>query len=324
MLHRIKTILVICFSLLILTVAVAAQETDSESITPNNITRLVEHAALPLTDVAHVEWSPSGTILAAATPNGVYLFDSGNWTAEPVLLGDEPFTATDLAFSPDGDLLAIASGSQIRLWSTASRRELGTFDGNEPIAFSPNGNTLAFTNGVALVLFDVARDNEVAIAEGHTDRITDVVFSPAGGVFSTTSLDMTLRYWDDETGEQLGFQRSRRRPLLVADVSPNGAIIASGARRGVIRILNMVMTTERTLSMGLSSDVTSVDFGDMTGVLVAVSGNTMQAWNTSGHEPILNMTIGDAPLIQSIFSPDETYIATIGQDDMLRIWAVED
>jgi WD40 repeat protein len=60
--------------------------------------------------------------------------------------------AAAAAFSPDGRILATAIDSSIRLWDTATRRQIGTpmTAGPGPayaVAFSPDGRTLATAGG---------------------------------------------------------------------------------------------------------------------------------------------------------------------------------
>src|SRR5262249_16930109 len=54
---------------------------------------------------------------------------------------------TSLSFSPDGKTLASAGGGGIRLWETATGREVAQLKGPEgsieAIAYSPDGRTLA-------------------------------------------------------------------------------------------------------------------------------------------------------------------------------------
>jgi len=52
-----------------------------------------------------------------------------------------------MAFSPDGKILASASGNMIRLWDTSTGKPVGTpltsSTHIKALAFSPNGSTLA-------------------------------------------------------------------------------------------------------------------------------------------------------------------------------------
>jgi WD40 repeat protein len=104
--------------------------------------------------------SPSGHLLAVDTESGAVLVD-GKTGKEKQLL---PRTTSHVAaaFSPDGRMLATASGPDgaVTLWETASIRERRTFPGHgqpvRTIAFSPDGSRLATgSNDTTVLIWDV-------------------------------------------------------------------------------------------------------------------------------------------------------------------------
>jgi WD40 repeat protein len=109
---------------------------------------------LPGVAVADVKVSPDGKYVAlAAATRRVQLFTADR--LEPAgAIARHPFELTRLAYSPDGRILATASGSDddvVRLWDTRTTNLIAELraQGNavEALQFSPDGKTLATASG---------------------------------------------------------------------------------------------------------------------------------------------------------------------------------
>jgi WD40 repeat protein len=61
------------------------------------------------------------------------------------------------------------------------------------VAFSPDGKMLAAATGRAVHLWDIATGNQLRTLEGHSQSITGVVFMPDGRSLASSSLDGTIR-----------------------------------------------------------------------------------------------------------------------------------
>ena len=188
-----------------------------------------------------VEFSPAGGLLAHSEESGVYLRELPSMTSIAVL----PAASRALAFSPDGERLAVSEGGEVvELWSVLNpaplfRLNVGCFFGLA--RFSPDGAFLALGCDDATVrLWDLSSRLEVArmthnssvgllsfTADGRylvtatSEPFTDL--SPFGDeTVWTWSLDHQPFHAPGQLIERLYFPRGASRPAL----SPDGRYLA--------------------------------------------------------------------------------------------------
>jgi WD40 repeat protein len=164
--------------------------------------------------VTGAAFSPDGRFLAAAsaepyedmkqTDNSIWLWDlaSGELLREFGAAGGYPF-AGEVAFSPDGTLLVVASHGQqeVQIWDPTSGKLLHTLEGGgSTVAFSPDGRLLAsgdlYIDGENTVhLWDTCTGQQLQVLKGHTMGAVNVAFSPDGRLLATGATDGTIRLW---------------------------------------------------------------------------------------------------------------------------------
>ena len=108
----------------------------------------------------------------------------------------------------------------------------GEISGN--IAYSPDGTRLAVASTIGIWLYDTSTHQEVALLTGHTDRVYSVTFSPDGGTLASGSRDETIRLWDVVAGVHKHTLTGHTYSVSSVTFSPDGRTLASGSEDGTV------------------------------------------------------------------------------------------
>jgi eukaryotic-like serine/threonine-protein kinase len=230
-----------------------------------------------------VAFHPHGRVLALAGARdwSALFYD----TANGALLGGLPWhdrPATDIAFSPDGKLIASGdTAGTLLLWNFESRSvraEIQAHDGVvSRIAFHPRGTMLASVSFRGCVrLFDVGSGRLLASLK-HPGRIYGIAFNPDGSRLATACQDSTIQLWDTRYFEKVAELRGHQAYVHAVTFSADGTRLVSGSGDHTVRVWDT-----RHLGAG-SSDLSgrSPGSGENIGVRWIRHGD-QTSWNDNG------------------------------------------
>jgi WD40 repeat protein len=233
--------------------------------------RLKETLSGDRKDVNSIVLSPDGELLASGgRDNKVRLWETASWQMQHVLEGDEDpralaesaegFSVSTMAFSPGGQLLAVAHGGLVRgepmqsidyltVWDGATwrvkRRLLLGVDQYRifSIAFAPDSRRLVIGHSRplgegAILIWDVVTGEKRTLVPylewGPTEvRVVsrDETMVIAGGEFEVAVLDLA-------TGKPRG-KLALSRSLTSLAVSPDEKLLAIGDSKGTVTLWNL-------------------------------------------------------------------------------------
>ena len=242
----------------------------------------------------------------------------------------------EIAYSPDGTRLAVASSIGIWLYDAQTDEALDLLTGHtswvSSVSFSPDGNTLASGSDDGTVrLWDANTGRPLRTLTGHTSWVLSVSFSPDGNTLASASLDDTVRLWDANTGSSLRTLTGHTDSVYSVSFSPDGNTLASGSRDNTVRLWDATTGSPLRTLTGHTSGVESVSFSPDGNTLASGSDDaTVLLWELApapaASEKIAEdvntdgvVNIQDVVLVASNFGKTGENVADVNNDGVVNI-----
>jgi len=247
-----------------------------------------------------------------------------------------------LAYSPDGTLLAAASGTpgktgEVKLFQAQGGELVKTLatlpDLALTVAFSPDGRRLA-SGGAdnAIRVYEVTSGKPELVIEQHADWVMALAFSPDGAHLASASRDKSARYFDAQTGALQNSYLGHGEPVFSVAFSADGRQIFSAGRDRKIHGWEAAVQTasdkkkdapKPLLLGGFDGDIMHIVFQD--GQIFSVSADK-QVRQQGVEKKSGPRTLGhhnDVPYSLALHAASQR-LATGSYDGQVRLWNLAD
>lgn len=226
----------------------------------------------------------------------------------------------DVAFSPDGETMATASGPSVHLWEIASGRKIQTLTGRSyvrSLAFSPEGSSLASVDGDSVKIWDLLTGQETIAFQVDDKMPTSVTFSPDGRRLATIAGRIPrypeVQLWDVENGQNSLTMKCSSTNVGNAAFSPDGKQLAWVNDNHSVEIRDPTSgALVRTWNVDVSFTARGLEFSP-DGTRLAGGG---LIWNAATGERLGNV----AMMSVMAFSPDGKRLVSSGFRDSVCVW----
>jgi hypothetical protein len=251
--------------------------------------------ATPAAPVAALAYRLDGKLLAASGYGEVLLLDPANGDLLDKLSGQKP-KVTALAFSRDGQRLAVASGE---------------------------ASQAAEVRIYVVPLDGLPDPKSEQVLSGHKDLVYDLAFSPDGKVLATCGYDRLIKLWDVATGKELNTLKDHSDTIYGVAFSPDGQWLASGAADRAVKIWE-VATGKRLHTLGEATDWIYAVAWSPDGQRVAAAGvdKSIRVWQVTadGVKLVQSAFAHEKPVVRLVYSADGQTLYSLGEDRVLKAW----
>ena len=274
--------------------------------------------------VTSLAFAPDSLCLASGSlDKAVRLWDTTTGKFQQMFGHSGPIQ--DVSFSADGQIIAAAAETGIKLWDVRSRHAVCSISDPRTVSsvnMSPDGNTFAAgMSSNSIMVWDRRTLSQVWTLPGHTGAVRSLAYSPNSRVIASGSQDKTVGVWDIATGsivQHIKAHSGIMKYVTAVAFSPNGILLASASLDATVKIWEAA-SGALLLTLNAGAMVHDVTFSADGGLVMAATMYEVKSWSIDGGN--LHRFVPHKKSIDAVgMSKDGKYLATGSYDKMVKIW----
>jgi WD40 repeat protein/predicted acylesterase/phospholipase RssA len=290
-----------------------------------------EHGACVAVLTAHtdqvysVAFNKDSTLLATgAEDQQVLLWNTAGWVMADKIRARGRVRC--VAFSPDGNLLAIAD-ERLNLWRLQSRElaEVALTIGRymRRVTFSGDGSSLACLGEDGVISFvDVGSRTLVSSMQPHP-KVRSIDFSSDGRYLAAGLENGRIQIWEWPTGKKHAEFDAHSLPIRTIAYRPGADLVISGSDDQSVKIWNANTRQCLRTIKGFANAVRGVAYnGRRREIVAGGQDGIVRLWRRDGSDPLPAMELrGHTETVQSVaFAPNGAVLASGSNDHTARLW----
>jgi mono/diheme cytochrome c family protein len=257
---------------------------------------------------------------AASKPGEVLRFSDMGWGVQ------------SLAYSPNGNFLAAGKSDRaLQLFDAKEGAKLGVVDNLrdlqqvKPCLFSPDGSKLlASGRSGQVVIWDVSKEGLLKPSGqfvGHSKELNCLAISGDGRFAVSGGRDNVLRYWQIDSGKELGSFAGFKGAVKACHISSNGrnALATDGALLLLIDLKKGQATKQLQLTRSWSAGQAAA-FSPDGHYVAAGESNAIRLWDLKTGKELPKLEDGEIQWCAA-FTPDSTRLVS-GGSGKINVWDV--
>ena len=210
------------------------------------------------TPIKKLTFSPNGQVLlSAGGEDGTLRY----WQVENgqlLRISKHDSSVLNVAYRPDGQILATKNGdwNYISLWDVQTDKrikQLGTANSSRDLAWRQDGKLIASNDNKSLCIWRTNQAKRFKMFKGHSQTITQIVWSPNGEQIATGSEDKSIRVWSLNEPVLRHVCTGHDKAITALAYSPNGQTLASASEDNTVRIWQLATAKKKEAEVAITS-----------------------------------------------------------------------